>query len=408
MGYVDFRAMRIGISRERKNPPDNRVAFTPIQCVALKSRYPQLSISVEASPNRCFSDEQYREVGVEVVDSLSHCDVIFNIKEIPPQYLIPEKTYFFFSHTIKKQPYNQAMLQEIINQHITLIDYEVLRWESGQRVLGFGRYAGVVGAYNGLLVYGKKYNLWHLKPAYQCANYAEMLTQAMLIKLPPLRIVITGGGRVAQGALDMLRALKIREISPKQFLHIQYTEPVFVQLNSPDLYVHPTLKEWDTQHFYNHHHEYHSQFLPYASSTDLLINGVYWTQDLPRLFEKSDTAAGRDFPTVIADVSCDINGSVPITFDATTIAEPVIGWNRKSQEPCSPYSDNSIDIMAVGNLPNELPKDASEEFGEMLMQHIIPALLQTHSKLIEQATIAKEGKLTADFRYLSDYVQDSL
>ncbi len=408
MGYVDFRAMRIGISRERKNPPDNRVAFTPIQCVALKSRYPQLSISVESSPNRCFSDEQYREVGVEVVDSLSHCDVIFNIKEIPPQYLIPEKTYFFFSHTIKKQPYNQAMLLEIINQHITLIDYEVLRWESGQRVLGFGRYAGVVGAYNGLLVYGKKYNLWHLKPAYQCANYAEMLTQAMLIKLPPLRIVITGGGRVAQGALDMLRALKIREISPKQFLHIQYTEPVFVQLNSPDLYVHPTLKEWDTQHFYNHHHEYHSQFLPYASSTDLLINGVYWTQVLPRLFEKSDTAAGRDFPTVIADVSCDINGSVPITFDATTITEPVISWNRKSQEPCPPFSDNSIDIMAVGNLPNELPKDASEEFGEMLMQHIIPALLQPHSKLIEQATIAKEGKLTADFRYLSDYVQDSL
>lgn len=408
MAYHDFRSMRIGISRERKNPPDNRVAFTPIQCVALKSRYPQLSISVESSPNRCFTDDQYREVGVLVVDSLQDCDVIFNIKEIPAEYLLHGKTYFFFSHTIKKQPYNQAMLQHILDEKITLIDYEVLRWETGQRVLGFGRYAGVVGAYNGLLVYGRKHNAWHLKPAYLCSNYAEMLTQAMLIKLPPIRIVITGGGRVAQGALDLLRALKIREVSPRQYLHIQYSEPVFVQLNSPDLYVHPTLTEWDTHHFYHHHQEYHSQFLPYATQTDLLINGVYWTQDLPRLFEKSDTAYGKNFPEVIADISCDIHGSVPITYDATTIQNPVIGWNRKSQEPCPPYSENSIDVMAVGNLPNELPRDASEEFGEMLLQHVIPALLQTESKLIHGATIAKAGKLTADFKYLSDYVSDSL
>ena len=162
--------MKIGLSRERKNPPDNRVALSPIQCVALQQRYPQIKVSVESSPTRCFSDEAYREVGVDVVDDLVHCDVILNIKEVPSEALIPEKTYFFFSHTIKKQPYNRGMLQTVLKKHITLIDYEVLRYETGARVLGFGRYAGVVGTYNGLLVYGKKHGLYSLKPAHQSKN----------------------------------------------------------------------------------------------------------------------------------------------------------------------------------------------------------------------------------------------
>lgn len=397
--------MRIGISRERKSPPDNRVAFTPIQCVALQQRYPQIRITVESSPDRCFTDQQYQEVGIEVAEQLHHCDVIFNIKEIPPAFLLPNKTYFFFSHTIKKQPYNKVMLQEILAKNIRLIDYEVLRWESGQRVLGFGRYAGVVGTYNGLLVYGKKHKLFQLKPAHQCANYAEMLTQALMAKIPPIRIAVTGGGRVAQGALDMLRALRIREVTPNQYLHIQYNEPVFVQLNSPDLYVHPTLTQWDTKHFYQHHTEYHSQFMPYAHKTDLLVNGIYWTNDLPQLFHAENTLPDQVFPEVIADISCDIHGSVPITYEATSIANPVIGWDRVSQKPCEPFGDHCIDIMAVGNLPNELPKDASEEFGEMLIQHIIPELMESHSNLLNHATIAENGKLTADFQYLSDYVQ---
>ena len=400
--------MIIGLSRERKNPPDNRVALSPIQCVALQQRYPQIKVFVEASPTRCFSDDAYREVGIDVVEDLSHCDVIFNIKEVPSEALIAQKTYFFFSHTIKKQPYNRAMLQTILQKNITLIDYEVLRYETGARVLGFGRYAGVVGTYNGLLVYGKKHGLFSLTPAHLSKNYADILTQLLRVNLPNIRIAVTGGGRVSQGALDLLRALQIREVTPNQYLHVRYEEPVFVQLNSPDLYVHPTLTQWDTQHFYKHHGEYKSQFKGYAECTDLLVNGIYWTEDLPRLFEAGDTADEEKFaPTVIADISCDVEGSVPITYKATSIADPVIGWSRGNQSPCEAYGEDSIDVMAVGNLPNELPRDASEEFGEMLMHKVIPELVVGGSRLIDGATIARGGHLTAHFSYLSDFVAES-
>lgn len=398
--------MIIGLSKERKNPPDNRVALSPIQCIALQQRYPEVQVVVESSPARCFSDEAYREVGIQVVDSLEHCDVIFNIKEVPSEALIAGKTYFFFSHTIKKQPYNRTMLQSILQKNITLIDYEVLRYETGARVLGFGRYAGVVGTYNGLLVYGKKHGLFTLKPAHESKNYADILTQLLRVELPNLRIVITGGGRVSQGALDLLRAIQIREVTPNQYLHIEYNEPVFVQLNSPDLYVHPTLKQWDTKHFYQHHGEYISQFKGYAACTDLLVNGIYWTEDLPRLFETEDTQDPEKFkPTVIADISCDVEGSVPITYKATSIKDPVIGWSRRTLSPCEPYTEDSVDVMAVGNLPNELPKDASEEFGEMLLQLVMPEFMSEKSRLIEEATITQSGNLTAHFQYLSDFVQ---
>ena len=400
--------MIIGLSRERKNPPDNRVALSPIQCVALQQRYPQIKVFVEASPTRCFSDDAYREVGIEVVEDLSHCDVIFNIKEVPSEALIAQKTYFFFSHTIKKQPYNRAMLQSILQKNITLIDYEVLRYETGARVLGFGRYAGVVGTYNGLLVYGKKHGLFSLTPAHLSKNYADILTQLLRVNLPNIRIAVTGGGRVSQGALDLLRALQIREVTPNQYLHVRYDEPVFVQLNSPDLYVHPTLTQWDTQHFYKHHGEYKSQFKGYAECTDLLVNGIYWTEDLPRLFEVGDTKDAEKFaPTVIADISCDVAGSVPITYKASSIADPVIGWSRGNQSPCKAYGEDSIDVMAVGNLPNELPRDASEEFGEMLMHKVIPELVVGGSRLIDGATITRGGHLTAHFSYLSDFVAES-
>lgn len=398
--------MIIGLSKERKNPPDNRVALSPIQCIALQQRYPEVQVVVESSPARCFSDEAYREVGIQVVDSLEHCDVIFNIKEVPSEALIAGKTYFFFSHTIKKQPYNRTMLQSILQKNITLIDYEVLRYETGARVLGFGRYAGVVGTYNGLLVYGKKHGLFTLKPAHESKNYADILTQLLRVDLPNMRIVITGGGRVSQGALDLLRAIQIREVTPNQYLHIEYNEPVFVQLNSPDLYVHPTLKQWDTKHFYQHHGEYISQFKGYAACTDLLVNGIYWTEDLPRLFETKDTQDPEKFkPTVIADISCDVEGSVPITYKATSIKDPVIGWSRRTLSPCEPYTEDSVDVMAVGNLPNELPKDASEEFGEMLLQLVMPEFMSDKSRLIEEATITQSGNLTAHFQYLSDFVQ---
>lgn len=399
--------MKIGLIRERKSPPDVRVALTPVQCAALMNRWPQVSVVAESSPDRCYSDEDYENAGIPVQTDVADCDVLLGIKEIPKEYLIPGKTYFFFSHTIKKQPYNRAMLQDILKKNIRLIDYETLKWENGQRVLGFGRFAGIVGAYNGLLTWGQKTGLFSLKPAWQCEDYRELLQHAGAVDIGNIKIVLTGGGRVANGALDFLRNLRIREVTPYQFIHRSYEEPVFVHLNSPEIYRHREGKPWDTQHFYTHHSEYDSSFADFVPHTDILMNGIFWTADLPRLFSKAVTARPDFRIRVIADISCDVDGSVPITWKATSIQEPVIGWSRSRQEPCDPFVDDSIDIMAVGNLPNELPCDASEEFGENLLHYVLPELLSGESRMITGATIASDGALTATYHYLQDYVDET-
>lgn len=381
-----------------------RVALTPVQCVALQNRFPEVSIVVESSPDRCFSDEQYKAAGIEVLTDLSGCDVLLGIKEVPKTALIPEKSYFFFSHTIKKQPYNREMLIEIIKKHITLIDYETLRWENGQRVLGFGRFAGIVGAYNGLLTWGKKTGKFNIKPAWQCEDYRELLSEASAVDIGNIKIVLTGGGRVANGALDFLRNLRITEVTPYQFIHRSFEEPVFVHLNSPEIYRHKEGKPWNTEYFYKHHQEYESSFSDFIPHCDLLMNGIFWTSDLPALFTKEQTTASDFKISVIADISCDVDGSVPITWKATTIQEPVIGWSKLKNEPCDAWEKDSITIMAVGNLPNELPRDASEEFGENLLQYVIPEFLKEKSRMIQEATISQKGNITELYQYLNSWL----
>lgn len=396
--------MIFALIRERKNPPDNRVALSPVQCVTLKKRFPQIDIWVESSPDRCFSDDDYREVGIEVMDDVSGADIMLGIKEVPTDYLISDKTYLIFSHTIKKQPYNRKLLQTILKRNIRLVDYEVLKWESGQRVLGFGRWAGIIGAYNGLMVYGKRHSLFNLKPAHQCLDYAEVISEVIINQLPAIKMVVTGGGRVAKGAVEFLKQVRVREVTPQQYLNVNYDVPVFTQLNSPDLYVHPDKSEWDTHHFYENGNEYRSQFLNYVRVSDLIINGIFWNESLPRLFEIDDLKRDDFKPRVIADISCDVNGSVPITVRSTSILDPVLGWDIDGSSEVEPYFSGGIDVMAVGNLPNELPRDASHDFGAMLLQHVVPELLERNSHLIHKATIAQDGQLNADFRYLSDYI----
>lgn len=398
--------MIIGIIKERKNPPDNRVALTPVQCVALKHKFPELDIWVESCSTRCFSDDEYRDAGIEVRDDISDADIMLGIKEVPKEHLIAHKTYFFFSHTIKKQPYNRDLLREVLKKDIRLVDYEVLKWETGQRVLGFGKWAGIVGAYNGLLVYGKKLKLFDLKPAHQCLDYSEIIENALDVHIPPIKIIVTGGGRVASGVLEFLRHIRIKEVTSEAFLKKSFKHPVFVQLNSPDLYGHSHLKKWNSPYFYANHKEYFSKFRPYYQTGDLLLNGIYWTEDLPRLFEKDELRNPEFRIKAIADISCDVNGSVPITYEATSISDPVIAWDRLDNCKADPYSsENTIEVMAVGNLPNELPKDASSDFGGMLIQHVIPQLMEERSLLLEGATIARDGDLTERYEYLRDYVK---
>lgn len=400
--------MKIGIIREEKLPLDKRVAFSPQQCRLLLQQYPELEITVQPSTWRCYSDEEYRAEGIELREDLSGCDVLFGIKEVPKEKLITGKQYFFFSHTIKKQPGNREMFKEIIRKNITLTDYECLKYPNETRVLGFGRYAGIVGAYNAFRAFGLRYNLFELTPANRLQHYQpDMENEMRKIILPSVKIVITGGGRVASGALEILHFLSLRKVQPKEFLSENFNETVFTQLQPNDYYTLNGKHEFDTHYLYQHPSEFQSAFLPYTKSADIFISCHFWDNRAARLFTKEDTH-NNDFKIkVIADITCDINGSVPTTIRASKIENPFYGYNPQTGNEDEPFKENVITVMAVDNLPCELPRDASYDFGKDLIEKVMPHLLRNDSeKMIENATLCKAGKLMPRFQYLSDYIID--
>jgi len=401
--------MKIGLIREGKIPEDKRVAFTPRQLKTLLGRYPEkLEFLVEPSPIRCYSDEEYREAGITLREDLSSCDILMGIKEVPTDQLMPNKTYVFFSHTIKEQAYNRRMLQDILEKNIKLLDYELLKNEQGNRTVAFGRWAGIVGAYNGLWTYGKKSGLFDLKRAHACFDRTELDEQLKMVQLPPIKIVVTGQGRVARGVKEILVRVGIRQVSPSEFIHQYFDEPVFTMLTSSDYNRRKTDGGFDKEEFYQNPENYESHFLKYAEVSDILIAAAFWDQRAPKLFEQKDIQSEDFNISVIADISCDIEGSVATTIKASSIQEPVYDIERESFSVLPAFGkQQSISVMAIDNLPTELPRNASEEFGEQLMENFIPELLKPTSKILEKATIAKEGDLTLEFMYLKDFVDET-
>lgn len=397
--------IRIGLIRERKKLPDERVAFTPKQCAYIQANYPEVKIVVEPSPTRCFPDKDYIAEGIEMNNDLSSCDVLMGIKEVPVEQLIPGKTYFFFSHTKKKQPHNQKLMHALIENRIRMIDYECLTHSDDQRILGFGFYAGIVGAHNGLLTYGKKFNLYALPAAHTVKNYKKLMSAYEHLKLPNIKIVMTGSGKVASGVLDVLTQLDIEAVEPADFLTHQYEYPVFTHLKGATLYARKDNDHFYRDDFHAHPEAYKCLFSSYVNQADILMNGIYWEERIPRLFEKNDIKR-RDWRlNVIADITCDVNGSVPINIGSSTIADPVYGIERETIHRTLPFQNTKdiIDIMAVDNLPNELPCDAAQYFGLHLEKYILPELLKNESEVLKRATICENGKLAKRYEYLADY-----
>jgi saccharopine dehydrogenase (NAD+, L-lysine forming) len=398
--------VKLGIIREGKVPPDKRVPLTPLESSELRRKYPHLEIYVQPSTIRCYTDEEYTAFGLPLSEDMSQCDILMGVKEVPLDLLIPGKKYMFFSHTIKEQPHNRKLLKAILEKKIQLIDYETLTDKEHNRIIGFGRYAGIVGAYNGILGYGKKYDLFHLKPANKCRDRAEMEEELKRVKLTNIKILLTGGGRVANGAIETLSALKIRKVTAYEFLHNSFREPVYCQLHSKDYHEAKDGSSWNLKDFYSHPEKYNSTFLPYTKVTDLLITGHFWDPRQPRLFSREDMKSPNFHIGVIADITCDIDGSVPSTLRASTIAEPFYGYNPITEQIDIPFSTQTITVMAVDNLPCELPRDASDDFGKDLCERVLPNLLEDDKDgMIERATIAKDGKLMPAFAYLENYVK---
>jgi len=342
---------------------------------------------------------------VEIREELEDCDILLGIKEVPVQQLIPGKTYLFFSHTKKQQPHNRKLLQSIIEKGITLIDYECLEHEDGQRIIGFGFFAGVVGAHNGMMAYGHRTGLFNLDRVYKQRSFRELIHTYFGLRLPNVKIAVTGSGRVAHGILEVMNLMGIHEVEPDEYLKRRFSYPVYVQLKGGDLYEHAEHGNYSRDNFHQHPEAYTCRFLPYAAQTDILMNGVYWDKNVPRLFEKSDIQSDHFIIQTIADITDDANGSVPINCGDQTIEDPVYGVNRVNLEKTAPYLPGSIDVMAVGNLPNELPRDASRYFGEQLIKHVLEDLVGNGSDIIRRATMVRSGELTEEYEYLRNYVE---
>jgi saccharopine dehydrogenase (NAD+, L-lysine forming) len=395
--------IKIGLIREGKSPSDNRVALTPAQCKWIHKNSTNVTIFAQQSSSRCFSNREYEMAGVTVQEDMSGCDILLGIKEVPVSMLLPGKTYLFFSHTKKKQAHNQQLLQTILQQKITLIDYECLEHEDGTRIIGFGFFAGVVGAHNGMMAYGQRSGLYNLQRVYKQRSFRELIHTYFGLRLPNVKIAITGSGRVAHGILEIMNLMGIHEVEPEDYLKRRFSYPVYTQLKSPDLYEHQTSGKYNRINFHENPQQYRCKFLPYAAQTDILMNGVYWDENVPRLFEKTDVPAEDFILQTIADITDDENGSVPINLGDQTIEDPIYGVDKNTLQKTAPYLPGSIDILAVGNLPNELPRDASRYFGEQLIKYVLEDLVKGGSEIISRATMVQQGQLTPAYQYLADY-----
>lgn len=395
----------IGLIREGKVPADNRVALTPAQCKWLVKHFPDIHILVQSSAHRCFHDEEYSQAGIEVTEDLNSCNLILGIKEVPVSQLLADKQYIFFSHTKKKQPYNQLLMHTMMDKGITLIDYECLEHKDGQRIIGFGFFAGIVGAHNGIMTYGNRTRAYHLDRVAGVKDYQELIHTYFGLKLPPIKIAVTGSGRVAHGILEVMNLMDVQEVEPDEYLSRNFDYPVYVHLKGSDLYRHKETGKYKREDFHEHAWQYECVFEEFCPHTDILMNGIYWEQDIPRLFTM-ETLRNPDFRIqVIADITDDKNGSIPCNLGDATIDDPVYGVDKMSGQKTAPYLPGSIDLMAVGNLPNELPRDASRFFGEQLIKYVLDDIRKGGSPTIERATILKDGKLTAPFNYLEDYTK---
>ncbi|WP_340063491.1 NAD(P)-dependent oxidoreductase [Ascidiimonas aurantiaca] len=397
--------MKFGIIKERKTPPDRRAVLSPEACQEVMKQFPRATFKVEPSPLRVFKDEAYTAAGVEVSHDLSDCDVLLGVKEVPVEALIPNKKYFFFSHTIKKQPYNRKLLQAVLEKNIELYDHELITDQKGQRLVAFGRYAGIVGAYNGIRAYGLKTNQFTLPKAETLPNQQALVNALRNITLPPIRIVLTGKGRVGNGAREMLEGMSVKEVDVQTYFTGTFEEAIYCQIdvqeyNSPLNGLH-----FDKMDFYKDPTAYVSDFMKFAVVSDLFIAGHFYGDGAPFLFTREDARSPAFKIKVVADISCDIDGPVASTIRASTIADPIYGYDPYTEKEVDYLAPHAIAVMAVDNLPCELPADASEGFGESFVKYVIPAFFnQDKDGILHRARMTLDGKLTEKYQYLQEYV----
>ena len=395
---------------------ENRTPFTPSQLSNLLNKFPNLKIIVQPSNRRCFKNEDYLKAGTQITDDLSSADIIFGVKEVDISSLIKGKTYLFFSHTSKVQQYigqvvedaaiiyKKELLKEVIKKNITLIDYENVRDVSGEgyRYLGFGRFAGIIGTYNTLNLYLKLFNKQQLPRAFEINNYEQIKKLIGKQNFNKIKILVTGSGRASKGAIEMLKYSNIRQVTLNDYLNKKYDEAIFCNISAKKHVERKDGKASSDQDFILNSQEYNSKIKNYLFDTDIFIACHYWEPQFPKVFSPKQISEFKNLK-IIGDITCDINGSVPTTIRSTSIAKPYYSINTDTMKEIE-LGNNGIGVMAVDNLPSELPKDSSEEFGDSIISEILPYLMDEDDGRIERATTASNGKFFSKFSYLNNFI----
>ena len=406
---MDNQLTNIGIVRESRND-ENRTPLVPEHIKKYKESNPNVNFIIQPSNSRCFSDEEYELCGAKINENLNECSIIFGVKEIDPNILINNRTYLFFSHTFKinKQQKNiekhkKDLLLSILNKKITLIDYENIRGKNGTRCLGFGRFAGIVGCYNTLNLLLKVLGKQSLASAYKINDYERLVLNLKNLYFPKTKILVTGDGRVAKGVIELLNLTNIKAVSKKDFLEKKFDQPIFCNLETKDYVTNNSSTNFNLEHFINNPQDYSSSALQYLKETDILISAHYWDPSSPKIFENEDLKVLQNLK-IVGDITCDINGSVPTTIRSTTIEEPNYWIERYTLKEIDENNDG-IAVMAVDNLPSELPRDSSTEFSEGIINEVLPFLLKEDDGRILNGTITTDGSFLEKYNYLNDYIR---
>ena len=406
---MDNQLTNIGIVRESRND-ENRTPLVPEHIKKYKESNPNINFIIQPSNSRCFSDEEYELCGAKINENLNECSIIFGVKEIDPNILINNRTYLFFSHTFKinKQQKNiekhkKDLLLSILNKKITLIDYENIRGKNGTRCLGFGRFAGIVGCYNTLNLLLKVLGKQSLASAYKIDDYERLVLNLKNLYFPKTKILVTGDGRVAKGVIELLNQTNIKAVSKKDFLEKKFDQPIFCNLETKDYVTNNSSTNFNLEHFINNPQDYSSSALQYLKETNILISAHYWDPSSPKIFENEDLKVLQNLK-IVGDITCDINGSVPTTIRSTTIEEPNYWIERYTLKEIDENNDG-IAVMAVDNLPSELPRDSSTEFSEGIIKEVLPFLLKEDDGRILNGTITTDGSFLEKYNYLNDYIR---
>jgi alpha-aminoadipic semialdehyde synthase len=427
----------LGIRREDKNKWEKRVPITPEHSRELKEKY-GINTIIQPSDIRAFRDNRYINADATVDEELTP-NVIFAIKEIPINFFEPGKTYLFFSHTIKGQEHNMPMLKKMMELKCNLIDYEKISDETGRRLIFFGRYAGIAGMIDTLWIFGQRLKWKGIDTPFseikQTIDYSDLdhakehLTQiAEKIKnegfsqsITPIVIGFAGYGNVSKGAQEILDILPVKEIPPDQLETVSKNRSnnfiYKVVFKEKDM-VEPISsgKEFDLHEYYNSPELYRPIFQKYIPYLSILMNCIFWNEKYPRLITKEYLKKNYtdDFKLqIIDDISVDINGAIEFTEKVTTPDNPVFTYNPKSEKITDEYQADGIVVLAVDNLPCELPKESSRAFSNSLMK-FIPEIVKADFSVdfekldlpaeIKKAVILYHGKLTPDYQYMNKFL----